>query len=145
MRRHLRKAAHTTWTRVRTAPGTWLCLAAVAAHVGATLVSEGILNWAVQHGRTHQAAARTLDVGGGYALSGVAAALTYRITPHWRPPYVGAVLIFYGVPLIAGPDFTDIGHVTAVLIGLACYPLTRGRPRTPNLDTGTESGVRTPS
>lgn len=145
MRRDLRKAAHTTWIRVRTAPGTCLCLAAVAAHVGATLVGEGILHWAIRHGRAHEAAARTLDVGVSYALTGVVAALTYRIAPPWRHPYVGAVLIFYGVPLIAGPDFTDIGHFTAVLIGLACYPLTRGRPRTPNLDTGTESGVRTPS
>ncbi|MFD6990327.1 rhomboid-like protein [Streptomyces sp. NPDC059943] len=145
MRRHLRKAAHTTWIRIRTAPGTYLWLAAVAAHVGATLVSEGILSWAIHHGRSHEAVTRTLDVGVGYALAGVVAVLAYRIAPPWRYPYVGAVLIFYGVPLIAGPGFTDVGHFTAVLIGLACYPLTRARPRDPNLDTGTESGVRTPT
>lgn len=222
MRRHLRKAAHTVRVWIRTAPGTYLWLAAlfvttvalhhmspqfqeeflrrrstnldqladnplrvliasafwidggawlpyaalytvfhapaehwlgtlrwlgtaVAAHVGATLISEGILSWAIHTGHAHEAASDTLDVGVSYALAGVVAVLTYRIAPPWRYPYVGAVLIFYGVPLIAGPDFTDIGHFTAVLIGLACYPLTRGRPRTPDLDTSTKSGVRTPS
>ncbi|WP_443076182.1 rhomboid-like protein [Streptomyces sp. NBC_01716] len=137
MRRHLRKAAH----MFRPAA---LVTTAVAAHLGATLVSEAALDRAIRQGRAHEAAAGTLDVGGGYALAGVVAVLTYRIAPPWRPPYGGAVVILYGVPLIAGPDFTDIGRFTAVLIGLACYPLTRRLPRTRDLDTGTERGVRTP-
>ncbi|MFE3115159.1 rhomboid-like protein [Streptomyces niveus] len=222
MRRPLRKAAHLTWVWIRTAPGTYLWLAALfvttvalhlmsphlqeeflrrrstnlhqlsqnpvrvlitsafwidggrwvpyaalytvfhapaehwlgtrrwlavvaAAHVGATLISEGVLGWAIHEGRAHEAAGDTLDVGVSYALAGVVAVLTYRIAPPWRYPYGGAVVIFYGVPLFAGPDFTDIGHFSAVLIGLACYPLTRGRPRTPDLDTGAKRGVRTPS
>ncbi|WP_405797747.1 rhomboid-like protein [Streptomyces sp. NBC_01506] len=150
MRRPLRKATPGTRVRFRTAPGTrpWLAallVTTVAAHVGATLVSEGIVSWAIHTGRAHEAATHTLDVGVSYAFAGVVAVLTYRMAAQWRYPYGGAVLIFYGIPLIAGPGFTDIGHFTAVLIGLACYPLTRARPRTPNLDTGTKRGVRTPS
>ncbi|MFC8824929.1 rhomboid-like protein [Streptomyces sp. NPDC057137] len=186
MRRHLRKAAHTTWVWIRTAPGTYLWLAALlvtgaswtdgggplpyavlytvfhapaehwlgtrrwlataaAALVGATLSSEGALSWAVHQGHAHEAAGDSLAIGVSYALAGVVAVLTYRIAPPWRLPYGGAVVILYGVPLIAGPDFTDIGHFTAVLIGLACYPLTRGRTRTPDLDTSAKRGVRTPS
>lgn len=39
--------------------------------------------------------------------------------------YLFAVLVIYGIPLVTSATFTDIGHFTAVLIGLACYPLTR--------------------
>ncbi|MET9553470.1 rhomboid-like protein [Streptomyces sp. NPDC006645] len=122
----------------------WLATAATA-HVGATLVGEGVLSWAIHQGRAHEAAGDTLDVGVGYALAGVAAVLTYRIAPPWRYPYGGAVVILHGVPLLARPDFTDIGHFSAVLIGLACYPLAQGHPATPYLDTSAKRGVRTPS
>ncbi|MFD3519300.1 rhomboid-like protein [Streptomyces sp. NPDC058653] len=138
MRRRLRKSA----------PGHWLAAlitTALAAHLGATLVGEAALDRAIQEGRAHEAAAESLDVGGGYGLAGAVAVLTYRIAPPWRHPYGGAVVILYGVPLIAFPDFTDIGRFTAVLIGLACYPLTRRRPRAPDLDRDTERGVRTPT
>ncbi|MFD7496120.1 rhomboid-like protein [Streptomyces sp. NPDC059832] len=107
----------------------WLTVA-VLAHVLASLASEGVLAWAIRHGHVPPAAANTLDVGVSYALAGVVAVLTYRVPPHWRFVYLFAVLVFYGVPLITGRSFTDLGHFTAVLIGLACYPLTRSRQRT---------------
>ncbi|MER6101754.1 rhomboid-like protein [Streptomyces sp. NPDC001832] len=107
----------------------WLAVA-IAAHALATLVSEGVLAWAVRHGHAPPAAANTLDIGVSYALAGVIAVLTYRIPAPWRYVYLFAVLVFYGIPLIAGRTFTDLGHFTSVLIGLACYPLTRSRHRT---------------
>ncbi|MFE7577322.1 rhomboid-like protein [Streptomyces sp. NPDC057521] len=102
----------------------WLAVAATA-HVLATLVSEGILAWAIRHGHAPAAAANTLDVGVSYALAGVVAVLTYYVPRPWRPAYLFAVLVIYTVPLITDPTFTDIGHLTAALIGLGCYPLTR--------------------
>ncbi|MEU6014887.1 rhomboid-like protein [Streptomyces sp. NPDC047515] len=107
----------------------WFAVA-VAAHVLASLVSEGILAWAIRHGHVPESAANTLDIGVSYALAGVIAVLTYRVPTSWRPVYLFAVLVFYGIPLVTGPTFTDLGHFTAVLIGLACYPLTRSRHRT---------------
>ncbi|WP_107424353.1 rhomboid-like protein [Kitasatospora albolonga] len=102
----------------------WLAVAA-AAHVVATLVSEGALGWAVRYGHAPQSAVNTLDVGVSYALAGVVAVLAYRVPRLWRYVYVFAVLVLYGIPLIAdGRTFTDLGHFTAVLTGLACYPLT---------------------
>ncbi|MEV7087715.1 rhomboid-like protein [Streptomyces sp. NPDC093085] len=98
----------------------------VLAHVGATLISEGVLAWAVRTGHAPQAAVDTLDIGVSYALAGVAAVLTYRIPRPWHLPYLGAVLIFFGTPLVIGRSFTDLGHFAAVVIGLGCYPLTRG-------------------
>lgn len=107
----------------------WLTVAATA-HVLATLVSEGVLAWGIRHGHAPATAANTLDVGVSYALAGVVAVLTYYVARPWRYVYLFAVLVIYGVPLVTGATFTDIGHLTAALIGLACYPLTRTRPET---------------
>ncbi|WP_326666430.1 rhomboid-like protein [Streptomyces sp. NBC_00385] len=107
----------------------WLTVAATA-HVLATLVSEGVLAWAIQHGHAPETAVNTLDVGVSYALAGIVAVLTYYVARPWRYVYLFAVLVIYGVPLVTGATFTDVGHFTAALIGLACYPLTRARPET---------------
>ncbi|MFJ4770306.1 rhomboid-like protein [Streptomyces uncialis] len=104
----------------------WLAVA-VAAHVLATLVSEGALLWAIRHGLAPESSVNTLDIGVSYALAGVVAVLTYHIAPPWRYGYLVGVLVVYGIPLAAGRTFTDVGHFTSVLIGLACYPLTRHR------------------
>jgi hypothetical protein len=61
----------------------------------------------------------------------VVAVLTYHVPHPWRLAYLFAVLVVYGVPLITGRTFTDLGHFTAALIGLACYPLTRGTTKPP--------------
>ncbi|MFJ2739326.1 rhomboid-like protein [Streptomyces sp. NPDC087440] len=97
----------------------------LATHVGATYLSEGVLGWAIKHGIAPPQSVNTLDVGVSYALAGVAAVLAYRIPAPGRYLYLFAVLTFYALPLVNGRTFTDIGHFAAVLIGLACYPLTR--------------------
>lgn len=104
----------------------WLAVLAIA-HVGATYLSEGVLYWAIQHGRAPASAVNTLDVGVSYALAGIQAVLCYRIAKPWCYVYGGAVLLWYGSALFEGRTFTDVGHLTACLLGLACYPLTRGR------------------
>ncbi|MGW2637599.1 rhomboid-like protein [Streptomyces sp. NPDC001348] len=109
----------------------WLVVCA-AAHVLATLTSEGALLLAIRNGMAPQSAVNTLDVGVSYALAGVMAVLTYRIAPPWRYGYLAAVLALFTVPLATGPTFTDFGHFVSVLIGLACYPLVRGQGKTWN-------------
>ncbi|MFD5820221.1 rhomboid-like protein [Streptomyces sp. NPDC059618] len=104
----------------------WLAVN-VVAHVVSTLVSEGALLWAIQHGVAPHSAVDTLDVGVSYALAGVVGVLTYRIAPPWRYAYLVVLAGVYGIPLVTGRTFTDLGHFTSVLLGLACYPLTRGR------------------
>ncbi|HEY5853491.1 MAG TPA: rhomboid-like protein [Aldersonia sp.] len=101
----------------------------VLAHVGATYLSEGVLYWAIQHGDAPARAVNTLDVGVSYALAGVVAVLTYRIARPWRWWYLMGVLAVYAAPLVLSEiTFTEVGHFSAVLIGLACYPLTWSRP-----------------
>jgi hypothetical protein len=104
----------------------WLGVVAVT-HVGATYLSEGVLLWAIHHGHAPASAVNTLDVGVSYALAGVQAVLVYRISSPWRYLYGAAVLGWYGSALVHGRTFTDVGHLTAALLGLACYPLTLGR------------------
>ncbi|WP_306186747.1 MULTISPECIES: rhomboid-like protein [unclassified Streptomyces] len=106
----------------------WLLVCA-AAHVLATLISEGALLWAIRRGMAPESAVNTLDVGVSYAFAGVVGVLTYRYPRPWRYLYAGAVLAYFGVPLLTGRTFTDLGHFTAVLIGLACFPLVPGRGR----------------
>jgi hypothetical protein len=104
----------------------WLAVCA-AAHVLATLVSEGALWWAIRHGSAPPSAADTLDIGVSYALAGVVGVLVYRIAAPWRYAYAAVALAAYGVPLATGHTYTDLGHFTSLLIGFCCRPLTLGR------------------
>jgi len=104
----------------------WLAVAA-GAHMLATLISEGALLVAIERGVAPRSAVNTLDVGVSYALAGVAGVLTYRLRGRWRYVWAGGLLALFAAPLAVSATFTDLGHFTAVLLGLAAYPLTRGR------------------
>jgi hypothetical protein len=105
----------------------WLTVV-IIAHVGATFLSEGMLYWAIHRGYAPHSAVHTLDYGVSYALAGVEAVLAYWIVRPWRYLYVALVLLFYVVGVLQARDFTSVGHLSAALIGLACYPITRARP-----------------
>ena len=105
----------------------WLAVVLIA-HVGATYISEGVLSWAINHGMAPEKARFTLDYGVSYALAGVEAGLVYLIAKPWRYVYLVGLVGFYGLGVVQSRDFTSVGHFSAVLLGLACYPLTRGRP-----------------
>jgi hypothetical protein len=103
----------------------WLTVV-VAAHVGATYLSEGAVYWEVRHGYLPRSAVFTLDIGVSYALAGVEAVLAYLIVAPWSYFYAAALVLYYGYHLAAGNTFTDLGHFSALIIGFACFPLTRG-------------------
>lgn len=105
----------------------WLAVAAVS-HVGATYISQSIVYFEIRHGTAPASDAFIPDIGVSYALAGVEAVLTYLIAAPWRYLYIAALLAYYGDALIDGRTFTDVGHFTALLLGLACYPLTGSRP-----------------
>ncbi|MEU6775606.1 rhomboid-like protein [Streptomyces sp. NPDC046759] len=104
----------------------WLAVCALA-HVLATLISEGALLKAIRDGIAPHAAVNTLDIGVSYALAGMVGVLTYRIAVPWRYVYLIVVLSVFGLSLTQGRTFTGLGHFVSLLIGLACYPLSRGR------------------
>ena len=104
----------------------WL-LVVVVSHVGATYLSQSVVYYNISHGTAPPSDAFVPDIGVSYALAGVEGVLGYLIAPPWRYCYVAALIVYYGASLIGDRDFTDLGHFTALLLGLACYPLARGR------------------
>ncbi|MGW4384425.1 rhomboid-like protein [Kitasatospora sp. NPDC004531] len=105
----------------------WLTVA-LTAHVLATLISQGVVAWGVRHQVLPMNMAYTVDVGVSYALAGVEGVLTYGLAGAWRWVYGCGLVVFYLVPLLVSHTFTDLGHFCAALIGLAFFPITRGRP-----------------
>lgn len=111
----------------------WLLVAAIA-HVGATVVSQKAVLFGIRDDRLPRSLAHTVDIGVSYGLAGVVGVLAYRVPRPWRWGYLAGVLIFFGMPVLNNGTFTDLGHLTAVLIGLCCYGLTpQGRSRLPSL------------
>lgn len=104
----------------------WLAIG-LSGHVLATLISEGALAWAIRDGLANESMRDTQDVGVSYFLATIIAVLTYHIVRPWRWVYLAGVLASYAVPLLSAPTFTALGHFSSVLIGLACYPIVRGK------------------
>ena len=75
------------------------------------------------------------DIGVSYFIVGIIGLLTYHIVRPWRRVYLLVSIAWFGIPLALNPKFTPLGHVSALIIGLALYPLSRGRTEPP-LDPG---------
>ncbi len=106
--------------------GRWLVIALIG-HIGATLISVGDFAADLSAHAANPAIADDIDVGVSYAFAALCGVLTYRIARPWRWIYLGAGLVLVTVPVIVHGTVTDIGHLSAVLLGLLCYPLARGR------------------
>ena len=106
--------------------GRWL-LVAFIGHVGATLISVGDFAADLSAHAANPALADDIDVGVSYAFVAVCGVLTYRIARPWRWLYLAAGLALVTVPVILHGTVTDIGHLSALLLGLLCYPLARPR------------------
>jgi hypothetical protein len=104
----------------------WLAVGLIA-HVSATYLSEGLLYLAIESGRAPERLVNVSDIGVSYFVTGLGAVLAYRIAVPWRWAYIAAVLAIFIGGLVWRPGFTSLGHLFAVVIGLCCYPLTRGR------------------
>ena len=108
----------------------WL-LVGLVCHVGATYLSEGYLYWRIQEAVSSPRLIDARDIGVSYFVVGIVGVLTYHIPRRWRWLYLVAALVVFGASLAVKHDFTQLGHFSALLIGLACYPLTRSRQREP--------------
>jgi hypothetical protein len=106
----------------------WLAVGLVA-HIVATYLGEGFLYWRIQEALSSPRLIDARDIGVSYFVVGIVGVLTYRVPRRWRWAYVIGALAVFGVVLAVKRDFTNVGHFSALLIGLACYPLTRSRQR----------------
>jgi hypothetical protein len=105
----------------------------LSAHVGATYVSEGLLDLAIDFHQAPHKLVYAEDIGVSYFLVGVMAVLTYHIARPWRWGYLAILLLIFGYPIsriqLDDPNFTAIGHFAALLIGLCFYRMARERGR----------------
>jgi tRNA(Arg) A34 adenosine deaminase TadA len=104
----------------------WLVVGLVC-HICATYLSEGFLYWTIQEARVSPRLIDARDVGVSYFVVGIAGVLFYRIPRRWRWLYLASLLLIAACGVAFRPNFTAFGHLCALLLGLACYPLTRRR------------------
>ena len=100
-------------------------LAFTAGHVGATLVVAVGLWIALRIGSIDPSVEYARDVGLSYGFLAVTATATYLLAPLLRVPYAGLLVAYVIFDAATSTTFTTLGHVLAVAIGLACYPLAR--------------------
>jgi membrane associated rhomboid family serine protease len=112
-------------------------------HVGATLVTAAGLSVALHSDLVESSVVNARDVGASYGFAAVAAALAYRFSGRQRLLYVAAVMSVAGVSLALDHNFTNWGHLIAVAIGFACYPLVRRGAPAANPRYDAQRGVRT--
>jgi hypothetical protein len=104
----------------------WLAVGLVC-HICATYLSEAYLYWTIQEAEASPRLIDARDIGVSYFVVGIVGVLVYRIAPPWRWVYLAAVTLVFAGSLSIRTDFTELGHLCALLLGLACYPLTRRR------------------
>ena len=99
-------------------------------HVGGTLLTAAGLWLALRYEVVGSYVERAVDVGVSYGFFAVAAVLTFRLSGRLRAFYLAAVIGYLAITTSVAYDFTDFGHLSAFVIGLALAPLViRGRAR----------------
>lgn len=104
----------------------WLGIGLVA-HVVATYAGQSYLRWSIKRGRAPRRLVNARDVGVSYFVLGVAGTLS----GYLRPPGRVGWQIIGGAALAANaalrPTFTELGHLTAYLVGVAAVPWAPNR------------------
>ena len=95
-----------------------LLIAFAIGHIGATLLVAIWLTFAVKAGLLPISIAHATDVGVSYGAVSVLGALTASIPSRWRTAWIGWWL-GSAVMVASSADFTAIGHVLALLLGIA--------------------------
>jgi membrane associated rhomboid family serine protease len=96
-----------------------------AGHVGATLRVAASLWIGLRIGAVAPSVVFAQDIGVSYGFFAVAALAGYVLAPRARLCYLALLVAYVAVEAGFSHTFTDFGHVTAVAIGLACYPVAR--------------------
>jgi hypothetical protein len=97
--------------------GRGLVITFAVGHIGATLIVAAWLVVALKAGWLPFSIARASDVGTSYGAVCVLGALTASIPARWRTAWVGWWLGI-AVTVAVGGDFTAVGHVVALLLGM---------------------------
>ncbi|MDQ1463336.1 MAG: hypothetical protein QOC73_277 [Actinomycetota bacterium] len=105
----------------------WIIAIFASGHIIATLLTEGSVALGVHLGLLPSGALSRIDVGISYGLAATLAAAAGLLSGRWR--YVGVLVAwaYLGSPLAFTYDMTSWGHVIALGIGVAWWPLLRRR------------------
>jgi hypothetical protein len=119
--------------------GSWRTFGVFAiGHLGATLLTAAGLWIALQLDAVESSVAHARDVGTSYGFFAVAAAMTYLLVGAIRVPYAVALVGYLSVAAVSSKGFGDYGHLAAMALGFAAYPLVapsaRSRIYRPILD-----------
>jgi hypothetical protein len=104
----------------------WL-LVGFAAHVIGTYVGQSYLRLLIRKGRAPTRLVNARDLGVSYFGFGVAGTLSGYVERSWRLPCQLAVLAALVGNVAIRPTFTEVGHLTAFVVGLAAIPLAPDR------------------
>ncbi|RKE21101.1 rhomboid-like protein [Streptomyces sp. TLI_171] len=102
-------------------------------HVVATLLSQAVVVAAVAAGGAESDLLDAMDIGVSYGVLASLGALAGLLGPAGRNLALGGGLALVGHQLVSDPDLvTSVGHPAALAVGVALWPLLRGRgPRRP--------------
>ncbi len=118
----------------------WL-LVFITGHVGATLLTALGLWLATGAGVVSGSPESSIDVGVSYGFAAVAAVFTYRLPGRLRTIWAMTLAAIVVGGVLIGHTFTDFGHLVAVTIGFAMWPLTRARSRSLPAGEHTPMGI----
>jgi hypothetical protein len=119
----------------------WL-LVGIAAHAVGTYVGQGYLRLMIRMGRAPWRLVAARDVGVSYFVFGVAGTLSGYVPRPWRAWTQAATLAALVGNVVVRPTFSEVGHLTAFLVGLGAIPLVPDRDNMPyprGIETGYES------
>lgn len=108
----------------------WLLVGSTAHAVG-TIAGQGFLRWSLKKGEAPRRLVNARDVGVSYFVLGVAGALSGYIRPHWRSRSQATAVVALAGNAALRPTFTEVGHLTAFVVGLAAVPLAPDRDQSP--------------
>lgn len=108
----------------------WL-LVGFAAHATGTYAGQGFLRLSMRRGEAPRRLVNARDVGVSYFVLGVAGTLTGYVEPRWRSRTQATAVAALTANAALRPTFTEVGHLTSFLVGLAAVPLAPDRDRSP--------------
>ena len=106
----------------------WL-LVGIAAHVIATYAGQTYLRQSIRTGRAPRRFVNARDVGVSYFLLGAAGSLSGYVQRPWQSRCQVMAVAALIANAAVRPTFTEVGHLTALILGLAGVPLAPDRER----------------
>lgn len=98
--------------------GRRLLVVFIAGHIGATIVVAAALFVAVEAGWLPWSITRAADVGISYGVMAVVGAFTSAVPRRLKPVWFGWWLPAAAAVVAISTDFTDTGHVVALVLGM---------------------------